>query len=68
MSKTKTKEIEAFRWHQMLVALLFVVPMFYAGIVGFVFRGIYYGFKSGMESFDEYFETDASKINKSNRS
>ena len=50
-----------FRWYHIAVGFPLFVLMVYAGLVGFIARGLYYGFMTGMDTFDEFFETEAAK-------
>ena len=46
---------------QALFAMLIAPVVVYAGVAGFIFQGVVYGFTAGREIFEEFFETEASK-------
>lgn len=48
-----------------IIGILLITPMAGAAIFGFIGRALYYGFVVGMEEFDDFFETEASKSRKS---
>jgi hypothetical protein len=65
MADTQKAEIEPYWWYQIIIGIPILFLMIYAGLIGFIFAGVRYGFMAGMESFDEFFETAASKHSKS---